>query len=234
MTPRIAVSDSDVQACYPVMRQLRPHLREESFLERVRSLLGLEPVWQQPAGQLSRGYRQRVGLAQCLLTDPPLLILDEPATGLDPNQISELRQLIRSWRNRKAILLSTHILAEALMLCDRVLILSRGRLVASGTPQALAGTSAGPVATQVTVCGGEASPIAGFAGGETISAVRGGATGRQVIWRLEGRMDRRVRLDLAGHLARGGWEILEWNSGLSALEQVFRRLTLEEGHERLE
>ncbi|MCK4305077.1 MAG: ABC transporter ATP-binding protein [Candidatus Eisenbacteria sp.] len=201
-------------------------------IERVVSILGLAPVWRRPTSQLSRGYRQRVGLSQCLLTDPAILVLDEPATGLDPNQISELRHLIRSWRERKAILLSTHILAEALMLCDRVLILSRGRLVASGTPQALSESGDGMAATEITIRGSRENPIAGLEGSGEISAVRREAIGSHVIWRLEGSLNRAERLALMSHLARGGWEILEWNSGLSALEQAFRRLTLEEGTQR--
>jgi ABC-2 type transport system ATP-binding protein len=201
-------------------------------LDRVAGLLGLEEMWGRPTSQLSRGYRQRVGLAQAILADPALLILDEPATGLDPNQIAELRHLIRTWRESKAILLSTHILGEALMLCDRVLILSRGRLVAAGTPQALAGPGDGAVATRITVRGGaDAEPLEGFSGMATLRAQPGEQVGTQRVWRLEGSLDRQVRLGLMAHLAGGGWEVLEWSSGVSALEQAFRRLTLEEGDE---
>lgn len=198
-------------------------------VEEVIKLLDLEGMRHRPTGQLSRGYRQRVGLAQCLIADPELLILDEPATGLDPNQIAEFRALLRRWRDRKAILLSTHILAEALMLCDRVIIMSRGQLAASGTPTDLAGDDRAALATQVSVRGGEGSPLAGLAPG---GALQASPTGDGAVWRIEGPLDRDGRLELAAHLSRGGWEILEWNSGLSALEQVFRRLTLEEGSQR--
>ncbi len=197
-------------------------------LSDAAGMLGLEPVWRRPTGQLSRGFRQRVGLAQSLLGDPQILILDEPTTGLDPNQISELRRRLRSWRKKKAILLSTHILAEALMLCDRVLILSRGRLVAAGTPQSLAGTGGGPATAQITVRGGEGQPTDGLAQGAAIRSTRD----EDSVWRLEARLDHEASLNLMAHLARGGWEVLEWSSGLSALEQTFRKLTLEEGSER--
>jgi ABC-2 type transport system ATP-binding protein len=210
-------------------------------MTRVRDMLGLASVWQRQAGHLSRGYRQRVGLAQALLADPPLLILDEPATGLDPNQIADLRRLLGEWRERKAILLSTHILAEALMLCDRVLILSRGRLVAQGSPQGLAGEAPGAVATTILVRGA-GEPLAGWeaapagvrarleAPGEAGAASAGSSAG--ALWRIEGEFDREDRGRLLAHLAAHGWDLVEWSAGLSALEQAFRRLTLEEGHER--
>jgi ABC-2 type transport system ATP-binding protein len=200
-------------------------------IDRAVRMLGLADMWRRPASQLSRGYRQRVGLAQCQLTDPRLLILDEPATGLDPNQIAEFRDQLRTWRARKAILLSTHILAEALMLCDRVLILSRGHLAASGTPQGLMGPDEGPLSTQVTVRGSASDPRLGLAGELELEAHREGAAGGgdEAVWHLSGRLDRAQRVALVRHLAAGGWEIVEWNTGLSALEQVFRRLTLEEG-----
>ncbi len=202
-------------------------------VERVVALLSLEPMWRRPTGQLSRGFRQRVGLAQCMLTDPSLLILDEPATGLDPNQISEFRRQLRAWRPRKAILLSTHILAEALMLCDRVLIMSRGRLAASGSPQGLTGPDEGPISTQVTVRAGEDDPLQGFAHRDAVTPTSEppGERGR-TVWRLEGRLDRVQRLALMRHLAQREVEVVEWNTGLSALEQLFRRLTLEEGRDR--
>ena len=205
----------------------------ERELARVRDLLDLASMWQRPTGQLSRGYRQRVGLAQCLLSDPRLLILDEPTTGLDPNQISELRNLLRSWRRTKGILLSTHILAEALMLCDRILIISAGRLVADGTPQTLAGTGQGEVVTQITVRGPvEPGPVPERL---ALTAVREEPAeplgGGDHLWRLEGRLDGAGRRALMKHLLDGGYEVLEWNSGLGALEQTFRRLTIEEGRD---
>jgi ABC-2 type transport system ATP-binding protein len=196
----------------------------DDALRRVRKMLGLDPMWERPCGQLSRGYRQRVGLAQCLITDPPLLVLDEPTTGLDPNQIADLRRLLEQWRSRKGILLSTHILAEALLLCDRVLILSRGRLVASGSPKEFAGRTDAPIATVVTVRGGSGKPLEGLSPGTArlfAREERGGG-----FWRIEGSLDRGDRLRLMAHLAASGWDVVEWNAGLTALEEAFRRVTL--------
>ena len=89
--------------------------------------------WYQPIGELSKGYRQRVGLAQALIHNPPIVILDEPTTGLDPNQIVEMRTLIREIGKTKTVILSTHILSEVQVTCDRVLIIDKGQLVADGT-----------------------------------------------------------------------------------------------------
>jgi ABC-2 type transport system ATP-binding protein len=105
----------------------------------VKELCSLRDVESKLIGALSKGYRQRVGLADALLHDPDLLILDEPTIGLDPNQIRQVRQLIKDLGKRHTILLSTHILPEVEMTCSRVLIIDRGRIAASDTPEALAG-----------------------------------------------------------------------------------------------
>lgn len=97
-------------------------------------ICGLSPVFRKPIGTLSKGYRQRVGLAQSLIHDPAVLILDEPTTGLDPNQIQEIRDLIRELGKEKTVLLSTHIMQEVEAICNRVLIINDGNLVADGTP----------------------------------------------------------------------------------------------------
>ncbi len=107
-------------------------------LEWVNEFIGLSAVWTKPIGELSRGYRQRVGLAQAIISDPPVIILDEPTTGLDPLQTIEVRQLIKDLSKNKAILFSTHILQEPSALADRILILNEGRLIAEGSMEELA------------------------------------------------------------------------------------------------
>ena len=106
-------------------------------LEEVISRCHLEAVIGKPIAKLSKGYRQRVGMAQALLHDPDVLILDEPTAGLDPNQIREVRRLIRELGETKTILLSTHILQEVEAMCNRVLFINEGRLVFDGTPHEL-------------------------------------------------------------------------------------------------
>lgn len=107
-------------------------------MESVAHQCGLKEVWEKPAGKLSRGYRQRVGLAQALLHDPDVLIMDEPTAGLDPNQIRDFRGNVRKLGETKTILLSTHILQEVTAVSDRVLLIHDGRLVFDGTPAELA------------------------------------------------------------------------------------------------
>ena len=104
-------------------------------LEFVISTLHLEPVLQQPIETLSKGFKRRVGLAQALLHDPNVLVLDEPTDGLDPLQKEEVRRLIRTIAKNKAIIISTHILEEVEAVCDRAVMIARGRIVADGTPQ---------------------------------------------------------------------------------------------------
>jgi len=101
---------------------------------RVVEACGIGPVYTKPVEELSKGYRQRLGLAQAILHDPPILILDEPTTGLDPNQIIEIRSLIRELGTHKTVILSTHILQEVEAVCASVVILNEGRIVAQGQP----------------------------------------------------------------------------------------------------
>jgi ABC-2 type transport system ATP-binding protein len=124
--------------------------------ERVIELCALDTVVHRPLGELSRGFRQRVGLAQALVHDPDVVILDEPTSGLDPNQILEIRRVIRELGREKTVLLSTHILHEVEMLCDRVLILDSGRIVAGGTAAEISRQTAGRSVVTVTL----ADPVA--------------------------------------------------------------------------
>jgi len=118
------------------IKRLEPKELQER-MDTIISQTGLAEVQGRVIGHLSRGYRQRVGLAQALLHNPPVLILDEPTTGLDPNQIIEIRELIKNLAGSHTIILSTHILAEATALCQRVIIIHQGRIVAVDTPDHL-------------------------------------------------------------------------------------------------
>lgn len=112
-------------------------VRARSEIERVITACRLEDVTTKDIYKLSKGYRQRVGLAQALLGDPDVLLLDEPTAGLDPGQIQETREVIREAGKQHAVLLSTHILPEVTLICQRVAIINQGRLLATGSPQAL-------------------------------------------------------------------------------------------------
>lgn len=120
---------ADLRGDLPGSREVR--------LAEVAETVGLKEVWRQPIETLSKGYKRRVGLAQALLHDPEVLILDEPTDGLDPNQKLEVRKLVRAMAAHKAIVISTHILEEVDAVCSRALIIDRGRIVADGTPAEL-------------------------------------------------------------------------------------------------
>lgn len=122
------------------IRQLKGSAAKDA-LARVVEACHLDKVFHQPIETLSKGYRQRVGMAQAILHDPPCLIMDEPTDGLDPNQKAEVRKLIRSMAKEKAIILSTHILEEVPEVCTRVIIIARGKIVADDTPDGLLGRS---------------------------------------------------------------------------------------------
>lgn len=122
------------------IRELRAARREER-IEEVAGLLQLQPVFDQRIETLSKGFRRRVGLAQAILHDPPVLLLDEPTDGLDPNQKHEVRELIRGMSSDKIVVISTHILEEVEAVCSRAIIIAAGRIVADESPAALAARS---------------------------------------------------------------------------------------------
>ncbi len=128
-----------------------PVRRLDEQLERVAAVTGVKDVAARLIRNLSKGYRQRVGIAQALLGEPEIIILDEPTVGLDPLQIVEIRQLIRDLGRERTVILSSHILSEVQAVCDRVLMIHRGCLVASGTPAELERQCAGKVTYRVTV-----------------------------------------------------------------------------------
>jgi ABC-2 type transport system ATP-binding protein len=114
-----------------------PRAARAEAVARVLAACGLEAVAHRRVGTLSKGYRQRVGLAQALCGDPPILILDEPTIGLDPAQVVEIRDLVRGLRGSRTVLFSSHILSEVETLCERVVVIARGRIVGEGTPAEL-------------------------------------------------------------------------------------------------
>jgi ABC-2 type transport system ATP-binding protein len=122
-------------------------------------LCGLNSEKHKKIGELSKGFRQRVGLAQAMIHDPEILILDEPTTGLDPNQIVEIRKLIRELGKEKTVILSTHILPEVEATCDRILIINKGKIVANGTPEGLRKQATGQEIVKVRIEDGSSEQI---------------------------------------------------------------------------
>ncbi len=193
---------------------------------------GIVDVLGKDIGQLSKGYRQRVGLAQAMLHDPDLLILDEPTTGLDPNQIVEIRELIRDLGREKTVLLSTHILPEVQAVCDRILILHDGTIVADDSPAALTGGGAG-AAVRVVLRGKAGGAIdagaarAALARLPGVHEARGAATDEPgavaVDVRAAGTADPREAI--FGAAVEHGWVLVELTRERASLEETFRRLT---------
>ena len=179
--------------------------------------------------KLSKGYRQRVGLAQALLGNPEVLILDEPTAGLDPKQINETRQLIKELRGDHTVILSTHILPEVSQTCTRVVIINKGKVVAVDTPDNLTSRLRGSETMYVQVDAMGADPggtLAGLAGVTKVTAAdtRDGVVGLEV----ESETGRDVRRELAAAIVGRGWGLLELRPMRMSLEDVFLKLTTQE------
>ena len=182
-------------------------------------------------GKLSKGYRQRVGLAQALLGDPEVLILDEPTIGLDPRQIAEIRALIKSLGGQHTVILSTHILPEVSMVCDSIIIINRGRIVAQGTQSELV-QQVFPAARVEVEIGGPSDQVAqalkSLPGVTSVEAmVSGDGAARFVV---ESPRGRDVRGELTRLIAARGWERLELHKVGLSLEEVFIRVVAREEH----
>ena len=197
-----------------------------AMAETAMGRTGLQPVQNRLIRNLSKGYRQRVGIAAALLGEPKVIILDEPTVGLDPAQVIEIRGLIHDLGRTHTVILSSHILSEVQTVCDRVLIISAGKLVAPGTPEELAGQLAARGTLSATAQGSreEILAAAGQVEGLTdlhITAEKGGEVSFTAV--CEGGSDLRGELSLA--LAKAGCPVLSLSTDSMSLEDVFLQLT---------
>jgi ABC-2 type transport system ATP-binding protein len=208
-------------------------LRGDAAGVRLREMVhvcGLESVRHKDIGELSKGFRQRVGLAQAMVHDPEVLILDEPTSGLDPNQIVEIRTLIRRLGSAKTVILSTHILSEVQATCDRVLIISDGKIVADGSPEQLQRDFRGAETITVELRTGTRDPMNEVRPKLTVLAR---ATGVALISRGDGTCRFEIHADAGVDLRESvfrmavseGWVILEMQRRVTTLEEVFHKLT---------
>jgi ABC-2 type transport system ATP-binding protein len=233
----------------PETPPLYPEMMTGEYLSFVGSLKGLRgaelkqridyvsercavaDVRKKQLGKLSKGYRQRVGLAQAIIHNPDVLILDEPTSGLDPKQINETRDLIKSLAGDHTIILSTHILSEVEQICQQVIIISKGKLVATDTVDNLQGRSRGAELVLVEVAGrnGALDPAAVQARLGKVSGVN-----RIVLkakqpahstFEVETQKDHFVRGDLARAIVEAGWDLNELRSAAVSLEEIFLELT---------
>ena len=180
-------------------------------------------------GKLSKGYRQRVGLAQALLHDPGVLILDEPTAGLDPKQINETRQLIKDLAGDHTIVLSTHILPEVSQTCQRVVIINRGRVVAVDTPENLTARVGGGSALYVQVDGMGADVGTALTQLPGVSRVSPADTREGIVGlEVESTGGQDIRRELASAIVSRGWGLLELRPMRMSLEEIFLTLTTAE------
>lgn len=201
--------------------------KTESEVGRVAEVCGLQKVEGRIIGHLSKGYRQRVGLAQALIKNPPVLILDEPTIGLDPSHIVEIRNLILGLRGEHTILLSSHILPEVAHICQRVLIINKGQIVATDTPANLTRELQTSVRTMLEVRGDAPELIPAIEGIPGVLHVEPQpGDNRRVLVETERGGD--LRPELARMVIEKGFDLLELKAVDLSLEEIFMQLVTEE------
>jgi len=202
-------------------------------VDRVAQSVGVDQVMNKLIRWLSKGYRQRVGLAQALIGDPPILILDEPTIGLDPKQIREIRQLIKGFSQSRTVILSTHILPEVSQICDRVIIINKGSIVAEDTPANLTKGHGKAPKCRIVARAPEHelhAALSAVAGVGSVRLSRAAQDGEvELIVEAGGEGD--IRASLARAVLDRGWDLLELAALQISLEDVFIDLVTEETYD---
>lgn len=203
----------------------------KSSVNKMIELCGLQDVKHKDIGQLSKGYKQRVGLAQAMVHEPDVLILDEPTSGLDPNQIIEIRKLIKSLGKHKTLILSTHILQEVQATCDRVLIINKGQIVADGTPDQLQQKFQGQVLIELVIKKDPSTNREAVL--EAIRSIKGidkakfdSEDAKSWKFELSSGKGADVREDLFNKIVGMKLVILGLHQEETSLEEIFRELTV--------
>ncbi len=201
-------------------------------IDAMIELCGLAEVAHKAVHELSKGYKQRVGLAHAMMGDPEILVLDEPTSGLDPNQIIEIRQLIKKIGREKTVVFSTHILSEAEATCDRLVIINRGAIVADGPTDRLLREVGGAGVVDVVVRGADPAEVkaslATVPGVEEVEETRPEDEGEGLVGLAVfsiGELD--VRPELYRTIRDRGWELLDFHRRTRSLENIFAQLTRE-------
>ena len=207
-----------------------PSKEQREKIDEVMNMVGVTDVKSRLIKNLSKGYKQRVGLAQAILGDPEILILDEPSVGLDPKQIIEMRELIRKLGEKHTIILSSHILSEVSAVCDHVMIISHGKLVASDTPEELKKMLEGSMEVFLTVKGEETKVYEALRSHKDVTEVEKRDTEEKgcVSYRIRCKEGTDVREELFFAFAKAGMPILEMSHHEKSLEDVFLQLTQSE------
>jgi len=202
-------------------------------VDRVMERVNIADVKDRIIAKLSKGYKQRVGIAQALLNDPPVLILDEPTIGLDPKQIHEVRELIKDLAGKHTVVLSTHILPEVEQTCHRVIIIDHGKIVAVDTPKNLRYQLQGAERVTIEVQGPAteiSSKLKNMPGVVDVRKI-GDSDGRH-RFQVEGELQKDIRSDLARTVVQNGWGLFELQSATMSLEDIFIKLTTAEESEK--
>jgi len=198
---------------------------KERILEMV-NVCGLEGEKHKRIAELSKGYKQRVGLAQALIHDPDVLILDEPTAGLDPNQIVEIRELIKQIGKEKTVILSSHILAEVEATCDRMLIINKGKIVADGSPKDLKKQAQGKEIVKVTIEGATADEVfTELQGIENIDLVDF-IDKNNMSFEIQSKNGKSSRKSIFNLCVEKSWVLTEMTPIETKLEDIFRELTM--------
>lgn len=196
-------------------------------VNRVIAACGLEKIAGRIVGNLSKGYKQRVGLAQALINDPPVLILDEPTIGLDPTQIIEIRHLIRELGENRTILLSSHILPEVAQICQRVIIINKGEVIATDSPENLTSQLQKTATIILEVSGPVNELVAALEALDGILKVSAEGTGKSRLT-IETDQSRDMRPEIARMAIDKGNNLLELRTVQLSLEDIFMQLVTEE------
>lgn len=195
-------------------------------LDSIVDRTGIAEVFYRPIGELSKGYRQRVGLAQAILHEPSILILDEPTEGLDPNQRVEIRKLIKDIGKERTVVLSTHVLQEVSSTCDRVIIIDKGRLAADSPIETLMSQAKGVKKTVVEIAGpNPAAKIKALDGVIAVDKSPGGARGRSRLT-VATAADIEIRPQIFELAKTNNWTLWELYQEEASLEDIFRNLTV--------
>jgi gliding motility-associated transport system ATP-binding protein len=189
----------------------------------------VQDVFNRPIGKLSKGYRQRVGLAQAIIHNPDVLILDEPTAGLDPKQIIETRELIRNLGGQHTVILSTHILPEVSKTCQRVVVINQGRVVAAGAPDELNMRLQGFETVVVTVEGPAAEIIDRLQRVQGVNLVEPReSAGARMTFEIHAEKGHDVRAELARAIVESQWKLFELKTSGMSLEDIFLKLTTQD------
>lgn len=205
-----------------------PASKRKKRVQEVAEQTGLTPRLRQEISHLSKGYKQRVGLAQAMIHDPEVLILDEPTSGLDPNQIVEIRSLIKEIGKTRTIILSTHILSEAEATCDRVFIINKGKIVASGTSQELRAQHKDQTLVRVKVEGsgkGLSKVLEQVEGVDHVMQLDRGVEKGYSLFEVQSSSETDLRKNITQAVVSNGFDLVEVQREGKTLEDVFADLT---------